>query len=266
MLKAGFIGLGSQGGPMARRMLDAGFEVVVWARRPQTLAAFADTTAVMADSIEALGAQVNYCGICVVDDAGTQQICDALMPAMAPGSIIAIHSTISPALCKALATQAGARGLHLVDAPVSGGGIAAAKGELTVMAGGDATIMAAVRPLFDTFAKLVVHLGDAGAGQLAKLVNNNLMAANLALAHHALGAADTLGIDRDAFIQLINVSSGRSFSFDVRARMSRPQDFLHGAALLEKDVKLLGEVMGEHPDYAALQEVAADFLHLALSR
>ena len=97
-------------------------------------------------------------------------------------------------------------------------------------------------------------------------MNNNLMAANLALAHHALGAADTLGINRDAFIQLINVSSGRSFSFDVRARMSRPQDFLHGAALLEKDVKLLGEVMGKHPDYAALQDVAADFLHLALSR
>lgn len=266
MLKAGFIGLGSQGGPMARRLIDAGYDVVLWARRPQRLAAFADTRAVLVDSIAVLGAQVNYCGICVVDDAGTQQICDALMPAMAPGGIIAIHSTISPALCKTLAAQAATFGLHLVDAPVSGGGIAAEKGELTVMVGGDAKAVAAVQLLFQTFANLVVHLGDVGTGQLAKLVNNNLMAANLALAHHALEAAGTLGIDRDAFIQLINVSSGRSFSFEVRACMSKPQDFLHGAALLEKDVKLLGEVMGERPDYVALQDVAADFLNLALSR
>lgn len=207
MSKAGFIGLGSQGGPMARRMIDAGLDVVLWARRPQSLAPFSDTAAAFADCISALGAQVDYCGICVVDDAGVQQICDELIPAMAPGSHIAIHSTVHPALCRALAVQARAHGLWLVDAPVSGGGRGAARGDLTVM----------------------------------------------------------VGIAREAFTRLVNVSSGRSFSFDVRARMASPGDFAHGAILLEKDLRLLGEVLGDSPHYRSMRNVAADFLDLALN-
>ncbi|MFZ5600882.1 MAG: NAD(P)-dependent oxidoreductase [Pseudomonadota bacterium] len=265
MSKAGIIGLGSQGGPMARRMIDAGLDVVLWARRPQSLAPFSDTAAAFADSISALGAQVAYCGICVVDDAGVQQVCDELIPAMAPGSHIAIHSTVHPALCRALAVQARAHGLWLVDAPVSGGGRGAARGDLTVMVGGDEKAVATLQPIFQTFAGLVIHLGDVGAGQTAKLVNNNLMAANLALAHHALELADRLGIAREAFTRLVNVSSGRSFSFDVRARMASPGDFAHGAILLEKDLRLLGEVLGDSPHYRSMRNVAADFLDLALN-
>jgi 3-hydroxyisobutyrate dehydrogenase len=265
MGKLGFIGLGHQGGPMARRMIEAGYDVVLWARRAETLAPFADTPARFADTVAALGAQIEYCGICVVDDAGVQQVCDELMPAMAPGGCIAIHATIHPELCKALARRANARGLSLVDAPVSGGGGSAASGALTVMVGGAAQVVAAVRPIFETFAGLLVHLGDVGAGQMAKLVNNNLMAANLALAHHAFQVADTLGIDRDAFVKLVGVSSGRSFSFDVRARMSAPTDFKHGARLLAKDVQLLGETIGDNRDYSSIRDIARSFLDRALA-
>lgn len=270
MVKAGFIGLGNQGGPIARRMINAGYQVVLWARRPQTLTPFADTPALFADSIRALGDQVEYCGICVVDDAGVQQVCDELIPAMAAGGHIAIHSTVHPELCKALAVQARAHGLSLVDAPVSGGGNGAARGDLTVMVGGEESAVAALRPIFETFASLIVHLGDIGSGQMAKLVNNNLMAANLALAHHALAVADSLGIAHDAFTQLVSVSSGRSFSFDVRARMSNPHDFVHGARLLEKDVRLLGDVLGEvtgdNLHYRSMRNTAAGFLDLALTQ
>lgn len=264
MLKAGFIGAGNQGGPIARRMIDAGYEMVLWARRQQTLTPFIDTSAVFADSIRALGAQVEYCGICVVDDAGVQQVCDELMPAMAPGGYIAIHSTVHPELCKALAKQASAHQLSLVDAPVSGGGAGAAQGNLTVKVGGEESAVSALRPVFETFSSLVVHLGDVGSGQMAKLVNNNLMAANLALAHHALEIADSLGIEREAFTRLVSVSSGHSFSFDVRARMSSPSDFAHGAALLDKDVRLLGEVLGGNLHYRSLRNIASEFLAPAL--
>jgi 3-hydroxyisobutyrate dehydrogenase len=265
MGKVGFIGLGSQGAPMARRMIDAGYEVVLWARRTEALAPFADSPAQYADTVAALGAQVTYCGVCVVDDAGVQQVCDELLPAMAPGGRIAIHATVHPDLCRALATRATARGLSVVDAPVSGGGPSAAKGTLTVMVGGAAQDVEAIRPILETFAGLIVHLGDVGAGQMAKLVNNNLMAANLAVAHHAVQMAEALGIDRDAFIKLVGVSSGRSFSFDVRARMAAPTDFKHGARLLEKDVRLLGEAMAGNPDYGQIREIARSFLDVALA-
>jgi 3-hydroxyisobutyrate dehydrogenase len=265
MGKLGFIGLGSQGAPMARRMLDAGYQVVLWARRAASLAPFADTAASIADSVEDLGAQVGYCGVCVVDDAGVRQVCDALIPAMSPGSCIAIHSTVKPQLCQTLAEQAQARGISLIDAPVSGGGPAAATGTLTVMVGGEQAAVDTARPILETFAGTIIHLGDVGAGQMSKLVNNTLMAANLATAHHALQVAENLGIDRGALVKLIAASSGRSFGFDVRARMSRPTDFRHGAQLLAKDVRLLGDTAGADPAYAVLRHAADGFLDIALT-
>lgn len=265
MAKWGFIGLGNQGGPMARRMIESGHDVVLWARRPETLDPFRDTSAEFAESIGSLGEQVSFCGICVVNDEGVKQVCEELIPAMAPGACIAIHSTVHPKLCEVLADEASARGLLLVDAPVSGGGGGAADGTLTVMVGGEASAFDAARPVLETFAGLIVHLGGVGSAQNAKLVNNNLMAANLALAHNALEVADALGIDREAFKRLVAVSSGRSFSFEVRARMPEPRAFNHGAQLLAKDVRLLGETIGEDVNYASLRDVANGFLELALA-
>jgi 3-hydroxyisobutyrate dehydrogenase-like beta-hydroxyacid dehydrogenase len=249
---------------MARRMIDAGYEVVLWARRAQTLEAFSDTSAQIAASVAELGKQVDYCGICVVDDAGVRQVCDELMPAMAPGGRIVVHSTVHPGLCKTLAEEAAAKHLALVDAPVSGGGGGAAAGNLTVMVGGNSQDVDAVRPILETFAGLIVHLGGVGTGQVAKLVNNALMAANLAVSHHGIEAAAALGIDRDAFIELVKVSSGRSFAFEVRARMPSPAAFGHGAKLLAKDVRILGETLGDNPAFVAIRDVAEPFLKLAL--
>jgi 3-hydroxyisobutyrate dehydrogenase len=264
MIKVGFIGLGSQGAPMARRIVEAGYPLTLWARRAEALEPFADTAAETATSISELALRCEHVGICVVDDAGVQQVCEQLIPAMRPSGRIAIHSTIHPDVCVTLAEQAAARGLLLVDAPVSGGGGGAAAGTLTVMVGGDAQTVAAVRPVFETFAGLIVHLGGVGAGQKAKLINNALMAANLAVAHYGLTAAAALGIDRAALIELVKVSSGRSYGFEVGARMPAPSAFAHGAKLLAKDVRLLGEALGEDASFAALRDVTMPFLDLAL--
>ena len=262
MTRVGFIGLGSQGGPMARRIVEGGFPLTLWARRAESLLPYADTVATTADGIAALGAVCDHVGICVVDDAGVRAVMDELLPAMKPGSCIVIHSTIHPDSCKALAAQAAARGVALLDAPVSGGGPEAAAGTLTVMVGGDADALATARPVLETFAGLIVHLGDVGAGQTAKLVNNTLMAANMALAHHALGVGASLGIDRKALADLIKASSGRSFGLEVYARLPRLQAFGHGGSLLAKDVGLLGALLGDDPAFAALRDVAGPFLDL----
>ncbi|MFT3966495.1 MAG: NAD(P)-dependent oxidoreductase [Sphingobium sp.] len=259
-MKIGFIGLGSQGGPMAGRLIEAGHEVVLWARRAESLEPYKGTDATVAPDVAALGAQCGMVGICVVDDAGVEAVCADLIPAMAPGGILLIHSTVNPATCIALAAKAKAAGLSLVDAPVSGGGPGAAAGTLTVMLGGDAADVERVKPFLAAFAGLIVHLGPVGAAQNAKLINNTLMAAHMGLAHQALLAADRIGIDRAALGELVKASSGRSFGFEVCARLRTPAAFEHGGRMLAKDVRLLGEVMGDDPAYAVLRGVAQPFL------
>ena len=256
----GFVGLGSQGAPMARRIIEAGFPLLLWARKPEALESFSDTAAEPVKDLAELGARADHVGVCVVDDAGVSEVVGALLSVMRAGSRIAIHSTVHPNTCIALAKRATEREVALIDAPVSGGAPAAAAGTLTVMMGGDAAVVADARPVFQTFAGVLAHLGGVGAGQLAKLVNNSLMAANMALADAALEAAATLGLDSAAFAELVKVSSGRSYAFEVRARLPTIGRFAHGAKLLAKDVGLLATILNDHPSGAVLRGAAEPFL------
>lgn len=266
MATYGFIGLGSQGAPMARQMINAGLQVVLWARRRESLEPFRESPAMLVTSISRFAQLVDYVGICVVNDDGVREVCDRLMPRLRKGSCIVIHSTITPALCRTLAEQAAHYGVSLIDAPVSGGGPAAEAGELTIMVGGDKAILDSIRPVLETFAGLILHLGAAGAGQHGKLINNAMMAANLAIAHHGMEAAELLSLDRASFIDLLNASSGRSFSFSVRARMQNPRDFSHGASLLAKDIALLREALAGKPCVKTIEDTAQSFLKLVFAK
>jgi 3-hydroxyisobutyrate dehydrogenase len=259
-ITVGFVGLGSQGGPMARRILEAGFPLLLWARRPETLASYRDTAAEFVSDLTDLGARSDHVGVCVVDDAGVREVVGTILPRMRAGSRIAIHSTVRPDTCISLGKLAAERGVALVDAPVSGGGPGATAGTLTVMVGGDIAAVDAARPVFATFSGLISHLGSVGAGQFAKLVNNSLMAANMALADAALGAGAALGLDHAALIELVKASSGRSYGFDVRARLPDIGKFGHGAKLLAKDVGLLKAILGGEPCTETLRRTAEPFL------
>jgi 3-hydroxyisobutyrate dehydrogenase len=256
----GFIGLGSQGGPMARRIGESGFSLVLWARRAEALTPFKDLSAQAAASVAELGARAEHVGICVVDDAAVDEVCRELLPAMRPGSCIAIHSTVHPSTVIDWAQRAAARRIALIDAPVSGGGPATAARTLTVMVGGEEAAVERARPIFETFGGLIVRVGGVGAGQTAKLVNNAMMAAHLAVAHHALCAAAALGLDRTALREIVKASSGRSYGFEIYARLPSPGAFGHGAKLLAKDVRLLGEALGSDPSFAPFRDLIAPFL------
>jgi len=108
--------------------------------------------------------------------------------------------------------------------------------------------------VFQTFGRLIVLLGDAGAGQRAKIVNNAMLSAHMGVAMAALEAGEALGIDRAALIQLVKVSSGNSFGFEVFSRLPSPAAFTTGAPMLLKDMKLLGAIL---PDEPGAQEIAA---------
>jgi 3-hydroxyisobutyrate dehydrogenase-like beta-hydroxyacid dehydrogenase len=259
----GFIGLGSQGGPMAARILAAGFPLTVWARRPEALAPYLADGAQAAPTPAALAAACDIIAVCVLDDTGVAEIADQLIPAMRPGSLLAIHSTILPESCEALAARCAQSGLLFLDAPVSGGGPGAAAGTLTVMCGGTQAAMQLAAPVFESFATTIVLLGPAGCGQRAKIINNSLLAAKMGLAHAALAAGEALGIDRAALAALVQVSSGRSYGFEIYARLPAPSAFSLGAPLLVKDVNLLTAILPDHHGQTTLRNAAATFLAAA---
>jgi 3-hydroxyisobutyrate dehydrogenase-like beta-hydroxyacid dehydrogenase len=257
VIRCGFIGLGSQGAPIARRIIDAGYSTVLWARRAASLEPFRDSSATFARSIGELAAASDQVGLCVIDDAAVREVCDELIPAMRPGSRLVVHSTTLPDTCKAVAEQALAHGLAFIEAPVSGGAPAAEAGALTIMAAGRAEAIEAARPIFETFASLIIHLGDVGAAQTAKLINNSLMAANLGLAHSAMSIGIACGIDRQALGRLLNASSGRSYALEVYTGMPSPASFTHSHSLFGK-IELLAQVVGhDDPALNALRDAAA---------
>lgn len=245
-MKVGFIGLGSQGGPMARRIVAGGYETTLWARRPATLEPFADTAAKVAASPAELAASIDLVCLCVVGDADVEDITGGeggLLGAMKPGSVIAVHSTVHPDTCRKLAKTAEGKGVSVVDAPVSGGAPAASEGRLLVMAGGDAGVVERCRPVFETYADPVVHLGEVGTGQTTKLLNNLLFTANLGVAATALSLADSLGVSADRLAEVVSRGSGNSFALNALGGIGGLER-LAGLAgtLLQKDVRLIAEL------------------------
>ena len=252
----GFIGLGRQGTPIATRMARAGYPTMVWARRPEALGALRTAGMQAAASLLELAAQADHVGICVDGDAVVRDVSQQLLTAMRPGSRLVIHSTALPDTCIGLAREAHLRGIHLIDAPVSGGPQVAAAGELTLMVGGNPDVVSAARPVFESFASVICHLGDIGSGQKAKLINNSLMAANLGLVHSAVSAGVELGLDRQQWMQLLQAGSGRSYASEVYARQSSLEAFSQQQKLTEK-IGLLAEVLGEqHPAVRTLRNAA----------
>lgn len=246
MTRVGFIGLGSQGGPMAERIGEGGYQLVLWARRPESLEPFRDTQATIATTPAELGAASDVVGICVVADADVEDVLlrpDGVLEGMSPGGVIAIHSTIHPDTCRRLAERTADRGVALVDAPVSGGGQAAAAGKLVVMAGGRDVDVDRCRPIFETYGDPVVYLGPLGSGQMAKLLNNLVFTAQVTIALETFGFADRLGIDRAALAQVLTTGSGGSRAAAILAGSGFNLTGLRKAAgLLHKDVDIMLDV------------------------
>jgi 3-hydroxyisobutyrate dehydrogenase len=225
---------------MATRIIDAGWPTILWARRPEAPKAFDAPNVEIADSPAALAAQSDLVGICVWADDDAREVVagDAgVLAGCREGTVVALHSTVLPATCRELADMATARGVVVLDAPVTGGRKLALAGALAMAIGGELAALERCKPVFDSFASTVVRLGDVGSGQVAKLLNNTLLAANLALADDALTLGEAFGLDAPALAQLLRCGSGRSYALDV-ALASRTSAATRRAALpaLEKDV------------------------------
>src|SRR5215469_14947270 len=270
-LRAGFIGLGSQGAPMARRIAESGIPLTLWARRPASLEPFADTGAKTASTPAELAANSDVIGLCVRDDNDIAQVTsgeDGVLAGIAPGAIIAVHSTVHPDTVREVSALAAEKGAFVVDAPVSGGQPAASVGRLLVMMGGEEEHVERARPVFATYGDPVVHLGPLGAGQITKLLNNTLFTAHLAVGASLLKLGRDLDVDPARLAQVLGHGSAQSFALARVADAGGTLDRIagHAGPLLAKDVRLtvaVAEAAGL-PDVSAETVVAAADAALAL--
>jgi 3-hydroxyisobutyrate dehydrogenase len=218
--------------------------VTLWARRPATLEPFAATNAKTAGSPAELAAASDLVCVCVRDDADTEEVVEAVLGGLAPGGVIAVHSTVHPDTCRRLGERAQACGVRLIDAPVSGGAPAAEAGRLLVMVGGDEETVEFCRPVFGSYGDPIVHLGPVGAGQVTKLLNNAAFTAHLGVAVSLLALGQSLGVDQLRLADVISHGSGNSFALErvASAGGTLARIGAHAGHLLRKDVQLIAEV------------------------
>jgi 3-hydroxyisobutyrate dehydrogenase-like beta-hydroxyacid dehydrogenase len=269
--KLGYIGLGNQGAPMAKRLVEWPGGLIVFVVRAEAMTPLAEAGASMADSVADVAA-ADVISVTVLNDEQVREVVGELAEHAKPGTVIAIHSTISETTAPELAERYAAQGVHIVDAPVSGGDRAAKKGELAVMVGASDEAYALVQEPFSLWASLIVHAGEPGAGTRMKLARNMLHFISFTAACEALKLADAAGVSLQDLGNVVRHSDKQSggagmVMFRDDAKPLSPdhflyQPFLHTRALGEKDLGLalaLGETLGVDLPLAelALQNLAA---------
>ena len=246
--KLGFIGLGNLGAPMAKRLVEWPGGLIVFDVRPSTTTPFAEAGAEVAGTASDVAA-ADIISVMVLNDEQVRGVVADLTAHAKPGTVIAIHSTIDHNTASELAKELQAKGIQLIDAPVSGGVEAVKTGELAVMVGADRETYERVKPAFKQWASMVVHAGEPGAGTRMKLARNMLTFTSFAAACEAMQLAERAGLDVQALGRIVrhtDVQSGGTGAMMFRDDMSRPLDpdhflyqpFTHTCALGEKDLSL----------------------------
>jgi len=218
--RIGFLGLGIMGSRMAANVARAGFPLTVWTHTPgkaERWAAEHDATA-LATPAE-IARESDIVVSMVVDGGQVSEILlgpDGLLEGAHPGLLCVDSSTIAPADSRRIGAALAEAGVAMLDAPVTGSSPRAEDGTLTIMVGGSAGDFARAKPLFEAMGSLVVHVGELGQGEMLKLINNSLGAANAAALAEALLLARATGVDLDALVQVTSAGSGGSVQMTAK--------------------------------------------------
>jgi 3-hydroxyisobutyrate dehydrogenase len=233
------IGLGNMGLAMVTRLCAVGRAPQGWDLDPDKRAAAAAAGATVPDSLTAAAAPLTLLSLPHHDAVAA--VLAQLLPVLPAGSVIVDTSTLSPGAVRGFADQAASAGCAYLDAPVSGGPAGAAAGTLAMMIGGDEAALDRARPVLELLAAKILHVGASGAGQVAKLVNNLLVATHLVTAAEALRLGTAAGVPPEALLPVLNGASGRSAATEVnwpRWIASGTFDSGFSAGLMRKDVRL----------------------------
>ena len=230
----GFIGLGAMGGPMALNLVKHGFSLVVHDIDAAKVALWSTRGAKVAGSAEEVAARVERTISMVETTAQAEAVIGGehgIIRGARPGHVVACMSTIDPLVARRLAEQLAARGIAMVDAPVSGGTERAASGELSIIVGGAAETVAACQDLFRAMGAKVFHVGGLGQGLAMKLVNNMLIQVNTVAVAEALVLGVKAGLDPQTIYEVVRASTGNSFAFEMRVPRILKRDFSPGGTV-----------------------------------
>ena len=252
----GYVGLGSMGAPMAMRLAAWPGGLTVFDVREEAMAPFADAGAGVAGRLAEV-ASADLIEVTVLDDAQVREVVTELAARAGRGTVIAIHSTISDTTAAELAEHYAPQGIHVIDAPVSGGAGAAEKGQLATMVGAPREVYERVKPVFKQWASLVIHAGEPGAGTRMKLARNMLTFTSFAAACEASRLAEAAGLDLQALGRVVrhtDALTGGPGAIMVRDNTDELEPghwlydgFSHTRELGEKDLSLalaLGDSVG----------------------
>jgi len=212
MLKVGYIGLGLMGKSMARNILKAGFPVVVHNRSRATVDELATEGATPANSPAEVAAQVDVVFTNLPDTPDVELVAlgeNGIVEGAHEGLIFVDNSTIKPGAARTIATRLVEKGILSLDAPVSGGDVGAKNGTLTIMVGG-------VMPVFEAMGKTITHVGEAGAGQVAKAANQIMVAAQMVAMGELLVFSKKAGVDPRKVVEAIKAGAAQCWSLDVK--------------------------------------------------
>jgi 3-hydroxyisobutyrate dehydrogenase-like beta-hydroxyacid dehydrogenase len=265
----GFVGLGSIGGQMAARLPHD--QLIVHDIREEAAAPYVEKGARFG-SLKDLAVECQVISIVVLTDQQVRDVVTELLEHATPGTVVAIHSTIDRQTAPELAAAAAGKGVHVVDAPVSGGPMGAAEGKLAVMVGAEREAYELAKPVFQHWAELVLHVGDVGAGTQCKLARNLITYAGFVAAAEAQRLAEAAGIDLRKLAAVVrqsdSVTGGVSSVMIRRSTAPFPAGdglrpvFEHARDLGEKDLSLaiaMGEELGVETPVAryALDHIGA---------
>ncbi len=240
-LRTGIVGVGQMGGRMAARVREAGDPIIAYDRDPERLAASGIDPA---GSLAELVAAVDVVLLSLPDSSIIEPVilgAGGVLEHARAGQVVVDLSTASPESTQRIHAALAERNVNFLDAGISGGAKAADAGTLTIMVGGDAAALAQVRPILERFAAKIFHMGDSGAGHIAKLLNNFLNGISLAATAEVMVAAKLSGLDLETFLDVLNASSGVNFATLNRFPHIIKGDYLEGGLtgrLMAKDIRL----------------------------
>ncbi|CUA85267.1 3-hydroxyisobutyrate dehydrogenase or related beta-hydroxyacid dehydrogenase [Gulbenkiania indica] len=243
-MRVGYIGLGIMGRPCVLNLLRAGHEVTVWARRPDTAAPLLEAGACWADTPAALASGVEVVVSNVSDTADVEAVLlgpDGVAEGGRPGLVCVDMSTISPLGAREIARRLGERGIDFLDCPVSGGEVGAVQGTLTIMVGGRAEALEKARPVLQSMGRTITHIGDSGAGQVAKACNQIAVGVGVAAVAEVMKLAKACGVDPVPVRQALLGGFAQSRVLDIHGQRMIDDNYAPGfkAKLHLKDMGIV---------------------------
>jgi 2-hydroxy-3-oxopropionate reductase len=229
--RTGFIGLGVMGKPMARNLMAAGHDLVVFSRTRADVDELAGEGATAASSPREVAERAAVTILVLPDSPQVREVLtgeDGVLAGAREGALVVDMSTISPVVTRELAAEAAERGIGYVDAPVSGGDVGAREGTLSIMAGGSEEDVARARPLFEALGRTIVHVGPVGSGQVVKACNQVVVALTIEAVSEALVLGSKAGVDPAVIIEALSGGLAANRVMEMRGRNFLEHDFTPG--------------------------------------